>query len=143
MAPDIPRRPGRGRIAAIALLGPPFGTAIVVLVAFIADPPPVDLFSDGGEMVSLLIGFGYFFGILPSVLAALLYSCATPQLATFWWRLLGCVFIGGFSGMFGVLVPVWIMARDFVFEPSFMLLAAMAGAVALPLTALPFSRPAS
>lgn len=141
-APDHPIRPSRGRIAAIAFLGPVVGTLAVYLLPFVFDPPAGGP-SEAGAMVVLLFVFGYLFGILPSGLAALLYFRAAPQLATFWWRLIGCIFIGAFCGAVGVLLPIWIFARAFVFEPSFMALAAIAGAFALPLTALPFSRPAS
>lgn len=139
MTPDTPIRPGAGRILAIALLGPLVGTTIIVLVSFIIEPPPENLLG-GGEMVILLAAFGYLFGILPSSLAAFLYARTAPRLTTIWRRLVGCIFIGFFCGALGVLAPVWIMARDFVFEPSFMLLSGIAGAIALPLTALPFAR---
>lgn len=138
--PLAPIRPGPGRIAAIALLGPMVGTAIVVGLPILIDPPaPPGLFGDG-EILPVILTFGYMFGILPASLAAFVYSRAAPQRVGFWWRLVGCVFIGAFCGAFGVLPPIWLFAGEVVLDAAFMLLSALAGAVALPLTALPFSR---
>jgi len=137
--PPAPARPGPGRLAAIALLGPLVGTAIVVGLSVLSDPPAPGLFGDG-ELLPVIVTFGYMLGILPSSLAAFVYSRAAPQLVGFWWRLVGCIFIGACCGAFGVLPPVWLFAGAFVFDAAFMLLSALAGAVALPLTALPFSR---
>lgn len=138
MAPDTPIRPSGGRIAVIALLGPLVGTLAVFLLPFIIDPPaggPSEPFA----MAVLLFVFGYMFGILPSALAALGYFLSAPRLTTFWRRLLACVVIGALCGAFGVILPISIFAREIILDPAFMALAAVAGAFALPLTALPFS----
>lgn len=137
MMPDASIRPSQGRILAIALLGPLVGTLAIFLLPYIIDPP-AGVSSESGAMVMLLFIFGYLFGILPSSLAAFVYSRAAPRLAGFRRRLFGCIAIGALCGMFGVIVPVTILAREINLDPSFMLLAAIAGAFALPLTALPF-----
>jgi hypothetical protein len=140
--PPAPIRPGPGRIAAIILLGPMIGTIAVFTAPILFDPPPGDLFS-GPEFFVAIMSFGYMFGILPSSLAAFAYARAAPQLIGFWLRLVGCVFIGAFCGAFGVLPPIWLFAGEFTFDLSFMMLSAGAGAVALPVIALPFGRAAS
>ncbi len=138
MTPETPIRPSTGRVVAIALIGPLVGTLAVFLLPFIIDPPaggPSEPFA----MAVLLFVFGYMFGILPSSMAAFVYWLAAPRLTTFWVRLFACILIGALCGAFGVLPPIWIFAGGFVLELSFMPLAAIAGVVAHPLLALPYS----
>ncbi len=139
MTPDTPMRPSTGRIVAIALLGPLVGTLAVFLLPYIIDPPAGGP-SESGAMITMLFIFGYMFGILPSSMAAFVYWLAAPRLTTFWVRLFACILIGALCGAFGVLPPIWIFAGGFVLELSFMPLAAIAGAVALPLLALPYRK---
>jgi len=130
-------RPSGGRVAAIAFLGPLVGTLAIFLLPFIIDPPAGGP-SEPAAMVTLLFVFGYMFGILPSALAAFVYFLASPRLTSFWWRLPACVIIGAFCGALGVILPISIFAREIILDPAFMALSAIAGAFALPLTALPF-----
>lgn len=141
---DVDTRPAPSRQSnsmghwiVIVLLGPFVGTLAIVLLPFVIDPPAGGL-SEMGPMLGVLFTFGYIFGIVPSSLSALVYSRAAPRLTTFWSRLIGCIMIGALCGGLGVIVPIWILARSFVIDPNFMLMAALAGAFALPLTALPF-----
>lgn len=130
-------RPSGARVAAIAFLGPLVGTLAVFLLPFISDPPAGGP-SEPAAMVVVLFVFGYMFGILPSALAAFVYFLAAPRLTVFWWRLLACMLIGALCGALGVILPISIFAREIILDPAFMSLAAIAGAFALPLTALPF-----
>jgi hypothetical protein len=130
-------RPSGARIAAIALLGPLVGTLAIFLLPFIIDPPAGGP-SEPAAMVTVLLVFGYMFGILPSALAAFVYFLAAPRLTVFWGRLPACIFIGALCGALGVILPISIFAREIILDPAFMSLAAIAGAFALPLTALPF-----
>jgi len=132
-----PVRPSSGRIAAIALLGPLVGTVMVFFLPVLLDPPSVDPAS-ALEFLWMLVGFGYLFGLVPAALSATVYFWAAPAFSTSWRRVLGCALIGAACGGLGVLLPIWVFAGDLVIEPPFMLLAAAAGAAALPVTALSF-----
>lgn len=132
-------RTSLSRIFIIIAFGPVVGTLVVFSLPYIIDPPAGGP-SDSGAMITMLFIFGYMFGILPSSMAAFVYWLAAPRLTTFWGRLVACIVIGALCGAFGVLPPIWFFAGGFVLELSFMPLAAIAGAVALPLLALPYRK---
>ena len=139
MTPTNPIRPGWGRVAAILALGPPIGTAALFLAQSIIDQPPPFVASELLSAALFLLSFGYLFGLLPAASGALAYSHFYSRLTTRWRQFFACVGIGAVSGGIGVLLPVWVFAGSIIYEPQFMALSAIAGAVALPLTAMPLS----
>ena len=138
IAPAIPIRPGKGRIAAIALLGPLVGTVVVFAYLSLVNAPG-EISQPASVMFGFLLFYGYMFGLIPSIIAAAAYAFAYPRLFSRWRQLLACLVIGALSGAIGVWLTISIFANAFVLEPVFMAVAALAGAIALPVTALAFS----
>ncbi len=134
-----PIRPSAGRIVAIIFLGPIIGTIAVFIVPFIVDPP-----ADDGAMavrfLLFLLFFGYLFGLVPSAIAGFAYSSLYGRLSTSWVRWLQCALIGALCGGLFVHPLVWMFASSLIFEPGMMVMGALAGGFALPLTALTFRR---
>jgi hypothetical protein len=137
MPSDHSIRPSPGRIVAIILLGPIIGSIAVFIVPFIVDPP-----ADDGAMairfLPFLFFFGYLFGLLPSAMAGFAYSRLYARLGSGWLRWLQCALIGGLCGAIFTHPLVWMFAGGPVFEPPMLVMGGIAGAFALPLTALTF-----
>lgn len=140
VAPNHPIRPTPGRIAAIVACGPAIGTAALFLTQAILKPPPELPTGDVLPTALFLLGFGYMFGLLAAALSAAGYSHFYRHCTTRWRQFFICLAIGAVSGGIGVLLPMWMFAGSMLYEPGFMALSAIAGAVALPLAAMPFSK---
>lgn len=134
-------RPGRGRMAAIILLGPLAGALAFAGLPMAFDPPAGGV-GEIGQMSLFVILFGYILGIVPSTLAAVSYWAAYPVLQRWPWPmlLLACLAIGAISGAVGVAFTMSMFERQLSVTPGLIAAGAWAGAAALPLTALPFRR---
>jgi hypothetical protein len=126
----------------IIMLGPLFGALIMfVVVAAIAfwDSPQA-MWSGLPTAFGLVIGFGWVMGILPALVSVAALHALRTRLTTMRRRAIGCVVIGGLSGGLAVWPPMWLMLREHMLAPHFLLFTALAGAISLCATALPGQR---
>lgn len=133
--------PGKGRLAAIVLLGPLVGAIALVTPTMIAEPPPGGS-SDLIELGIMIVFFSYILGLVPAMLAATAYALAYPRLSRLGWmnHLLVCLLIGAIGGALGVVLSISAMERQFSVAPQFLAVGAFAGATALAVTASAFRK---
>ncbi|MBJ3784836.1 hypothetical protein [Devosia sediminis] len=137
-------RPGKGRLAAIVLLGPLVGAFALVAPQFILDTPSVYPEEYAG-VAAFLVTFSYLLGFVPAVLAAIVYWLAYPRIHSMPWPLflLACLLIGALCGALGVTLTTSAFERQVIFAFPIVAMGALVGAVALAVTAMPFRpRPA-
>ena len=133
--------PGKGRLAAIVLLGPLVGAIALAGPAMLAEPPPGEA-RDMIEMTVMIVFFSYILGLVPAVLAATVYAMVYPRLSRLGWlgHLLACLAIGAICGGLGVALSISALERQFSVAPQLLAAGARAGATALVVTALPLRK---
>lgn len=134
--------PGKGRLAAIVLLGPLVGAIAIGAPAMLTEPPPPGDSSFMLDMTVMVLFFSYILGLVPAMIAATAYSVAYPRLSRLGWlvHLLACLFIGAICGALGVVLSISAMERQFSFAPQFLAAGAFAGSTALAVTASAFRK---
>ena len=139
VAPASAVRPGRGRLAAIILLGPLAGAFALVAPQLVLDRPAVYPEEFGG-MTAFFVVFSYILGLVPAILAAVTYWAIYPRLHAWRWPALlpACLAIGAICGSVGVALTVSVLDRQLAIAPALIATGAWVGAAALALTALPF-----
>lgn len=126
------------RMLTIAVLGPVVGTLVLLAMMMAMDSSPPALL-DLLRYLPIFVVFGWLFGLVPSILSAVLYRRAAPRIDGFAQRLLACVLIGFVCGALAIWPAIWIFSGNISGDLFFALQAGLCGAVALAALALPFS----
>lgn len=133
-----PQTVSLSRLLTIAVLGPIVGTLVLLAMMMAMDSSPPAL-RDLLHYLPIFIVFGWLFGLIPSILSAVLYRWSAPRIDGFAQRLLACVLIGFACGAVAIWPAVWIFSGGISGDLLFALQAGLCGAIALAGIALPFS----
>lgn len=124
------------RLLAIILLGPIIGgLSMLALNVVVEGLPELEYL---GPVIFMFMVFGFLFGVLPAILAALVYLRLEPRLKSAATRCCAAIGIGFVTSMLGVYLILLSVGGETLFSAPEILRVGLSGALALLFTTSPW-----